>query len=58
MEGDHWKWLTTRRMVFFIILLLVIYVTISTMYFFGFFPEAHSKYDKGIQTESGVGEGR
>jgi hypothetical protein len=58
MEVDPWKWLTTRRMVIFIILLLVIYVTIWTMYFFGFFPEAHRIYDKGIKTESGAGEAR
>lgn len=41
MEHDAWKWLTTRKLVIFIIVMLVIYVTLWTLYFLGYFPEVN-----------------
>jgi hypothetical protein len=56
MTPEPEEWLTIRKVVVVIVVLLVIYVTIWTLYFLGFFPEAHKKYDKEFKTDNRAGE--
>jgi hypothetical protein len=58
MDLDPEEWLTIRKLAGMIVALLILYLTLWTLYFIGYFPAAHNLSEKGSTTEPGTSEPR